>query len=99
MFCFSTNRLNHNLTTVPAGLATVELRMTTDVGADGTGRDAHGQRDFSAGFSLLEHFMDDFDILFFHSDSFCNKKKWESSPQRATLPGWVMLRLPLRECR
>ena len=66
MFHLPADRLDHNLTTVPAGLATVELRMTTDVGADGTGRNAHGQGNLGAALSLLEHLVDDFDILFFH---------------------------------
>ena len=99
MFYFPTDWLHHDLTAVPASLAAVEFRMVANMGADRAGRDAHGQRDFSAGFSLLEHFVNGCDVLFFHSDSFCNKKKRESSPQRATIPGWVMLRLPLRECR
>ena len=59
-------RLNHDLATVPASLAAVNFRVTADMGADGTGRDAHGQGDFGAVLSLLEHLMDGFDVLFFH---------------------------------
>ena len=66
MFYFSTNRLHRDSTTVPAGLSTVNFRMAANMGADRAGRDAHGQRDFSAGFSLLEHFMDECNVLFFH---------------------------------
>ena len=66
MFYFSTNWLHHDLTTVPAGLAAVEFRMAANMGADGTGRDAHGQGNLGAALSLLEHLVDDFDILFFH---------------------------------
>lgn len=66
MFYFPTHRLNHYLTTVPARLATVEFRVTANVGTDGAGRDAHGQRDFFAALSLLEHLVNDFDVLLFH---------------------------------
>ena len=66
MFYFSTNRLHHDLATVPASLSTVKLWVAANMGADGTGRDAHGQGDFGTGLSLLEHFVDGFDILFFH---------------------------------
>ena len=66
VFYLPTNRLHHDLTAVPARLATVILRMAADVGADRAGRDAHGQRDFFAALSLLEHLVDDFDVLFFH---------------------------------
>ena len=91
MVYLPTDWLYHDLTTVPASLTAVELRVAANMGTDGAGWDAQGQGDFGTGLSLLEHLMDDFDILFFHSDSFCNKKKWESSPKRATLPGRVML--------
>ena len=40
--------------------------MAANMGADGTGRDAHGQGNLGAALSLLEHLVDDFDILFFH---------------------------------
>ena len=66
MFYFSTNRLHHDLSTVPARFASVELRVAANMGADGTGRDAHGQGDFGAGLSLLKHLGDGFDFLFFH---------------------------------
>ena len=81
MFYFPTNRLHYDLSAVPARLATVEFRVAANMGADRAGRDAHGQGDFCAGLSLLEHLMDDFDVLLFHSYSFCNKKKRESSPK------------------
>ena len=65
MFYFSANRLHHDMTTVPASLTAVKLRMAANMGADGTGWDAHGQGNFCAGLSQLEHLMDGFDILFF----------------------------------
>ena len=66
MFYFPTDRLHHDVTTVLASLTAVEFRVAANMGTDGTGRDAHGQGDFSAGFSLLEHLVDDFDVLFLH---------------------------------
>ena len=66
VFYFPTNWLHHNLTAVSASFTAVELRVAANMGADGAGRDAHGQRDCCAGLSLLEHLMDGFDILFFH---------------------------------
>ena len=66
MFYFPSHRLNHGLATVPASLAAVEFRVAANVGTDGTGRDAHHQGDFGGVFALLEHLVDDFDILFFH---------------------------------
>ena len=66
VFYFPTDRLHHDLTTVPARLAAVEFRVAANMGTDGTGRDAHGQGDFGAVLSLLEHLGNDFDILFFH---------------------------------
>ena len=66
VFYFPAHRLNYNLTTVPARLATVELWMAANMGADGTGWNAQCQRDFGAALSLLEHLVDNFDILFFH---------------------------------
>ena len=36
------------------------------MGTDCTGRDSQNQGDFSGVLSLLEHLVDDFDILFFH---------------------------------
>ena len=81
MFYFPTNWLNHDLTTVPARFAAVKLRVTANMGADGTGWDAQHQGDFSGVLSLLEHLIDDFDVLLFHDYSFCYKKKRESSPK------------------
>ena len=66
MFYFPTDRLHHDLAAVLASFATVEFRVAANMGADGAGWDAHCQGDFSAGFSLLEHFMDDCNVLFFH---------------------------------
>ena len=66
MFYFSTDRLHNDLTAVLASFATVEFRVAANMGADRAGRNAHGQGNFSTGFSLLEHLVDDFDILFFH---------------------------------
>ena len=66
VFYFPTDRLNHGLATVPASLAAVELRVAANMGTDGTGRDAQHQGDFGGVFALLEHLVDDFDILFFH---------------------------------
>lgn len=66
VFCLPSHRLNHDLTTVPARLATVELRVAANVGADGTGWDAQNQGDFSGVPALLKHLVNGFDILFFH---------------------------------
>ena len=66
MFYFPTDRLHHDVTTVLASLTAVEFRVAANMGTDGTGRDAHGQGNFCAGLSQLEHLMDGFDILFFH---------------------------------
>ena len=66
MFYFPTDRLHHDLATVPAGLAAVDFRVAANVGSDGTGRDAQRQGNLGAGLSLLEHLVDGFDILFFH---------------------------------
>ena len=66
MLYFPSCRLNHDLTTVPASLAAVKLRMAANMGTDGTGRDAHGQGDFGAALSLLEHLVNGFDVLLFH---------------------------------
>ena len=65
MFNFPSNWLHYDLTTVPARFAAIDFRMVTNMGADRAGRDAYGQRDFSAGFSLLKHLVNCFDILFF----------------------------------
>ena len=67
MFCFPADRLHHDLTAVLASFATVEFWMAANMGADGTGRDAHGQGDFGTGLSLLEHFVNGCDVLFFHA--------------------------------
>ena len=66
MFYFSANRLHHDMTTVPASLTAVKLRMAANMGTDGTGRDAQHQGDFGTALTLLEHLMDGLDILFFH---------------------------------
>ena len=66
MLYFPAHGLNHDLTTVPARLAAVKLRVTANMGADGTGWDAQHQGDFGGVLALLEHLMDGFDILFFH---------------------------------
>ena len=66
MFCLPTDRLHHDLTTVPASLAAVKLWVAANVGADGTGRNAQRQGDFCTALPLLEHLVDGFDILFFH---------------------------------
>ena len=63
---FPSYRLHHDLSAVPARLAAVEFRVAANMSADGAGWDAYGQRDFSAGFSLLKHLVNCFDILFFH---------------------------------
>ena len=66
VFYFLADRLHHDLTTVPAGLAAVDFRVAAHMGADGTGWDAHGQGNLGAGLSLVEHLGDGFDFLFFH---------------------------------
>ena len=66
MFYFPTDRLHHDLAAVLASFATVEFRVAANMGADGAGWDAQGQGDFGTGLSLLEHLVDDFDILLFH---------------------------------
>ena len=66
VFYFLADRLHHDLTTVPASLTAVELRVAANMGADGTGGDAQHQGKFGGVLSLLEHLMDGFDILFFH---------------------------------
>lgn len=81
MFDLPTHGLCHNLTTVPARLAAVEFRVAANVGTDGTGRDAQHQGDFGGVLPLLEHLVNDFDVLLFHDYSFCYTKKRESSPK------------------
>ena len=66
MFHLPAHRLNHDLTTVLARLTAIEFRMAANMGADGAGRDAQRQGNFSTALSLLEHLVDGFDILFFH---------------------------------
>ena len=66
MFYLSTNWLHHNLTAVLASFATVEFRVAANMSADGAGRDAQHQRDFGGVLALLEHLVDNFDVLFFH---------------------------------
>ena len=66
VFYFPTNWLHHDLTTVPASLTAVELRVAANMGADGTGRDAQHQGDFGGVLALLEHLGNGFDILFFY---------------------------------
>ena len=53
VFYFPAYWLNHDMTTVAASLAAVELRVTANMGTDGTGWDAHGQGDFGTALSLL----------------------------------------------
>ena len=65
MFYFPSHRLHHDLSAVPAWLAAVEFRVAANVGTDGTGRDTHSQGDFGAVLPLLEHLMDNFDVLLF----------------------------------
>ena len=59
--------LCHNFAAIPARLAAIDFRVVANMGSDGAGWDAHGQGDFSAGFSLLEHFVNGCDVLFFHA--------------------------------
>ena len=66
MLYLSPHRLNHDLTTVPARLAAVELRVAANMGADGAGWDAQHQGDFGGVLALLKHLGNGFDILFFH---------------------------------
>ena len=66
MFHLPAHRLNHDLTTVPAGFAAVNFRVAADMGTDSAGRDAQRQGNLGAALSLLEHLVDGFDILFFH---------------------------------
>ena len=66
MFYLPAHGLCHNFAAISARLAAVEFRVAANVGADGTGRDAHHQGDFGGVFALLEHLVDVFDILFFH---------------------------------
>ena len=73
IFDLPTDRLHHDLTAVPARLATVEFGVAANMGTDCTGRDSQNQGDFSGVLSLLEHLVDDFDILFFHGYSFRNE--------------------------
>ena len=66
MFYLPAHGLCHNFAAIPARLAAVEFGVAANMGTDGAGRDTHGQGDFSGVPALLEHLMDDFDILFFH---------------------------------
>ena len=65
VFYFLADRLHHDLTTVPASLTAVELRVAANMGTDGTGWDAQHQGNFGGVLSQLKHFVDDFDILLF----------------------------------
>lgn len=73
MFNLPSHRLNHDLTTVPARFAAVNFRVATNMGADGTGWDAQHQGNFGSVLPLLEHLVDDFDVLLFHGYSFRNE--------------------------
>ena len=66
MFYLPSHGLCHDFAAIPARLAAVEFWVAANMGTDGTGRDAQHQRDFGAGLSLLEQFVDNFDVLFFH---------------------------------
>ena len=66
VFCFSTDRLHHDLAAVSASLAAVEFRVAANMGTDGTGRDSQNQGDFSGVPALLKHLVNGFDILLFH---------------------------------
>ena len=66
MFYLPAHRLNHDLTTVLARLTAIEFRVAAHMGTNGAGRDAQQQGDFGGVLPLLEHLVDDFDILFFH---------------------------------
>ena len=65
MFYFPTDRLHHDLTAVLASFAAVEFRVAANMGTDGAGWDAQRQGNFGAVLSLSEHFVNDFDVLFF----------------------------------
>ena len=65
MFYLPAHGLCHNFAAIPARLAAVELRVAANMGTDGTGRDAQHQRDFGGVLALLEHLVDNFDVLFF----------------------------------
>ena len=66
MFDLPTHGLCHDFAAVTASLAAVKLWVAANVGADGTGRDAHSQGDFGGVLALLEHLVNGSDILLFH---------------------------------
>ena len=66
VFYFPTDWLHHDLTAVSARLAAIDFRVVANMGADGAGWDAQQQGNLGTGLSLLEHLMDNFDVLFFH---------------------------------
>ena len=75
--------------------------MAVDMGPDRSRREAQLGGDHGRTVSLQPHIVDGDFILQSHSDtpSVMTAKLWGEQPQRTTLPGWIILRLPLRECR
>ena len=65
MFFLPTNRLHHGFAAIPASFATVEFRVAANMGTDGTGWDTYHQGDFGGVLSMLEHLVNNFDILLF----------------------------------
>ena len=88
MFDLPTHGLRHDFAAIPARLAAVELRVAANMGTDGTGRDAQHQRDFGGVLPLLEHLVDDFDVLLFHGHSLLPSEfpGDKVAPEGATLP-------------
>ena len=66
VFYLPAHGLCHDLAAILARLAAVKLRVSANMGTDCTGWDAQHQGDFGGVLALLEHLVDDFDILFFH---------------------------------
>ena len=65
MFFLPTNRLHHGFAAIPARLTTIKLWVAANMRTDGAGWDTYHQGDFGGVLSLLEHLVNNFDILLF----------------------------------
>ena len=93
--------LHQRSAAILAGFGSGNVWIAMNVGSDSSGRQTQFRGDHGRTVSLQPHIVDGDFILQSHGDtpSVMTAKWWGEQPGRITLPGWFILRFPLREYR
>ena len=101
LFLPATFGLHQRSAAILAGFGSGNVWITMNMGSDSSGRQTQFRGDHGRTVSLQPHIVDSDFVLQSHSDtpSVMTAKVMGRAAMKTTLPGKVILRIPLRECR